>query len=228
MKFDVSAEVRRDYFRSKLLQYTRKAFKMLPEIRDPVILDIGCGTGVATLELARLSAGRVVGVDVDQVALDSLNQKIEHAGLTSRVKTVNGSMMDMQFRDNSFDIIWCEGAIYVVGFEEGLRAWRRFLRHKGFLVVHARIVDVEKRIDSVSSCGYDLLNTFRVSKESWWDDYYGPMENLIEGLRHRYQNYPDALALLTKVQKEVDEFKSNPQHHGSVFYVMQRKEVSNT
>jgi ubiquinone/menaquinone biosynthesis C-methylase UbiE len=97
MKFDVSAEVRRDYFRSKLLQYTRKAFKMLPEIEDPVILDIGCGTGVTTLELARLSGGRVVGIDIDQAALDNLNQKIEQAKLGSRIKTVNGSMMDMQF-----------------------------------------------------------------------------------------------------------------------------------
>jgi ubiquinone/menaquinone biosynthesis C-methylase UbiE len=131
-------------------------------------------------------------------------------------------MTDMQFRDSSFDILWCEGAIYVIGFEEGLRTWRRFLRHKAFLAVHAKIVDVEKRIDSVSSCGYNLLNTFKVPKESWWDDYYGPMENLVEGLRHRYQNYPDALALLDKVLKEVEEFKTKPENHGSVFYVMQR------
>ena len=223
MTFDVSKEVRRDYFRSKLLQYTRKAFKMLPEIENPVILDIGCGTGVATLELARLSGGRVVGIDIDETALDSLKQKVEHAGLANRMKTVHSSMTDMQFRDNSFDIVWCEGAIYVIGFDEGLRSWRRFIRPKGFLVVHARIVDVEKRLDSIPTHGYSLLNRFTVSKEAWWDDYYGPMENLVDGLRHRYQNYPDALTMLDKVQKEVDEFKSNPEYHGSVFYVMQKK-----
>jgi ubiquinone/menaquinone biosynthesis C-methylase UbiE len=223
MNIDVSKEVRRDYFRSKLLQYTRKAFKMLPEIKDPVILDIGCGTGVTTLELARLSGGRVVGIDIDQAALDILKEKIEQAGLASRIKTVHSSMTDMQFRDNSFDIVWCEGAIFVVGFDEALRSWRRLLRPKGFLVMHARMVDVEKRIDSIPTHGYSLLNTFKVPKEAWWDDYYGPMENLVEGLRHKYQNYPDALALLDKVQKEVDEFKSNPEYHGSVFYVMQKK-----
>jgi ubiquinone/menaquinone biosynthesis C-methylase UbiE len=222
MTFDISKEVRRDYFRSKLLQYTRKAFKMLPEIKDPVILDIGCGTGVVTLELARLSGGRVVGVDIDEKALDSLNQKIEQAGLANRIKTVNSSMTDMQFRDNSFDILWCEGTIFVIGFDEGLKAWRRFIRPKGFLAVHARMVDVEKRVDAIPIHGYSLLNKFTVSKEAWWDDYYGPMENLVEGLRHRYQNYPDALALLGKVQKEVDVFKSNPEYHGSVFYVMQK------
>ena len=222
MNIDISSEIRRDYFRSKLLQYTRKAFKMLPELQNPVILDIGCGAGVVTLELARLSSGRVVGIDIDQMALDNLNRKIEQSGLTARIKTVNCSMRDIQFKDNSFDILWCEGAIFVIGFEEGLREWRRLIRPDGFLVVHARIVDVEKRVDLIPTLGYELLHKFMVSKDTWWDEYYGPMESLVEGLRHRYQNYPDALLLLDKVQKEVDEFKSNPEYHGSMFYVSQK------
>ena len=111
MKYDVTSDINRDYFRSKLLQYTRKAFKMLPELQKPRILDIGCGTGVVTLELARLSNGRVVGIDTDQAALDKLNVKIEQARLLDRIKTLNCSMRDMRFRDGSFDIIWSEGAI---------------------------------------------------------------------------------------------------------------------
>jgi len=222
--FDISSEVRRDYFRSKLLRYTRKAFKALPEMENPIILDIGCGTGVVTLELARLSGGRVVGIDTDQVALDKLNEKIEQAGLTTRMKTINCTMKDMRFNDGSFDVVWCEGAIFLIGFEEGLREWRRLIRPHGFLVIHARIIDIEKRIDSIPACGYRLIEKFDVSKEAWWDDYYGPMENLIEGLRHRYQNDPGALVLLNKVQDEVNEFKKKPEYQGSVFYVMQKTE----
>jgi ubiquinone/menaquinone biosynthesis C-methylase UbiE len=222
--FDVSSEVRRDYFRSKLLRYTRKAFKMLPEMENPIILDVGCGTGVVTLELARLSGGRVVGIDTDQVALDRLGQKIEQAGLATRMKTINCSMRDMRFNDNSFDVVWCEGAIFVIGFEEGLRQWRRLIRSYGFLAVHARIVDIEKRVGLIPECGYRLIEKFDVSKESWWDDYYGPMENLVEGLRHRYQNDTGALALLDKVQDEISEFKIKPEYQGSVFYVMQKTE----
>ena len=33
--------------------------------------------------------------------------------------------------DGAFDLIWCEGAIYNVGFEAGLRAWRRLLVRGG-------------------------------------------------------------------------------------------------
>ncbi len=222
MSVDIASEIRRDYFRAKLLQYTRKAFKMLPQLENPILLDIGCGTGVVTMELARLSGGRVVGIDIDQTALDKLDQKIEQAGLFRQIKTVNCSMKEIEFKDNSFDIVWCEGAVYVIGFENGLKDWRRLMRPLGFLVLHARIVEVEKRVDLIPLRGYTLLDKFIVTKESWWDEYYGPLQNMIEGLRHKYQNDANALAQLEKEQKEVDEFKNNPENHGSVFYLMQK------
>lgn len=222
MNVDINAEIRRDYFRAKLLQYTRKAFKILPKLENPVVLDIGCGTGVVTMELARLTGGRVVGIDIDQLALDKLDQKIEQAKLFKQIKTVNCSMQDIQFKDNSFDIIWCEGAVFVIGFENGLKEWRRLMRPMGFMVWHARIIDIEKRTDLIQASGYALLDKFIVSKESWWDEYYGPLQSMIEGLRHKYQNDAGILAQLGNEQKEVEEFKNNPEYHGSVFYVMQK------
>ena len=53
------------------------------------ILDIGCGNGTPTLELARLSGGEVIGVDIDQSALDEFAGKIQAAGLGDRVKALN-------------------------------------------------------------------------------------------------------------------------------------------
>lgn len=43
--------------------YTRRAFEMLPKLDKPRILDIGCGPGGPTMELARLSGGSVIGLD---------------------------------------------------------------------------------------------------------------------------------------------------------------------
>lgn len=45
---------------------------MLPRLDNPRIMDVGCGTGVVTIELARLSGGSIVGVDTDKLALDKL------------------------------------------------------------------------------------------------------------------------------------------------------------
>ena len=122
--------------RKRLLRYTREAFRMLPQMDRPRILDIGCGAGIPTLELARLSQGEIIAIDIDQPALDIFARKIEEAGLTHRVQAINCSIFDMDFPDESFDIIWSEGSIYAIGFERGLREWRRLLKPGGFIVVH--------------------------------------------------------------------------------------------
>ena len=49
--------MKKDLVRKRLLKYTRKAFRMLSQMDKPRILDIGCGSGAPTLELARLSQG---------------------------------------------------------------------------------------------------------------------------------------------------------------------------
>jgi ubiquinone/menaquinone biosynthesis C-methylase UbiE len=118
----------RDVVRRRLLKYTRRAFRMLPKLDKPRILDVGCGSGVPTMELTRLGQGEVIGIDIDQPALDKLNRKIKEAGFSNQVQVVNGSILDMSFPDENFDIIWSEGSIFVIGFERGIRAWKRFLK----------------------------------------------------------------------------------------------------
>ena len=94
----------RDKIRKRLLRYTRKAFRMIPQIDRPRILDIGCGSGIPTLELAKLSRGEVIGIDIDQPALDKSIRSIAEAGISKRVQALNRSMLDMDFPEESFDI----------------------------------------------------------------------------------------------------------------------------
>jgi ubiquinone/menaquinone biosynthesis C-methylase UbiE len=70
-------EIEKDLLREHLTKYTREAFRMIPKLDNPHILDVGCGSGVPTIELARLSQGEIIGLDVDQHSLDRLTQKID-------------------------------------------------------------------------------------------------------------------------------------------------------
>ena len=112
---------KKELIRKRLAKYSRKALRMIPVIERPRILDIGCGSGVSTLELARLTDGEIMGLDIDQNALNRLNRKIEKAGLSDRFKTLNCSLLDMGLPNESFDIIWSEGSIFVIGFVKGLQ-----------------------------------------------------------------------------------------------------------
>ncbi len=136
MAEEITFQIEKDLLREGLCKYTRKAFQILPKLDKPLILDIGCGSGGPTLELARLSQGEIIGLDIDQSSLDRLAQKIEHAGLSDRIKATNRSMLNMDFANGSFDIIWAEGSTFIIGFERALKEWRRFLKPKRFLVAH--------------------------------------------------------------------------------------------
>lgn len=216
-------QINRDFIRSNLNKYTREAYSMLPKLDKPRILDIGCGSGVPTIELAKLSNGEIIGLDNDKTHLDKLARKLKEEGVTDKVKIVKCSMIEIAFTDASFDIIWAEGSISVIGFKRGLREWRRLLKSNGFLAIHDEIQNFMKKLEQVSSCGYELLGHFKLSEEIWWNEYYAPLERRIQKLRRHYIDDLDALACLENEQREINRFKKNPQLYGSAFIVMRKK-----
>lgn len=67
-------QIRKGRIRARLLKYTRKAFRMLPKLDKPRILDTGCGSGVPTIELARISNGFIVVHDEKGNVKEKLEQ----------------------------------------------------------------------------------------------------------------------------------------------------------
>jgi len=246
MDKDILSEMHKDLPREGTVRnkYTRESFQMLPKLDNPRILDIGCGPGGPTLELARLSQGEIIGMDVHQPSLDRLATKSEEAGLADRVKAVNCSMFNMDFPDESFDIIWAEGSIWMIGFERGLREWQRFLKPRGFLVVHEMtwlrpnppkevydywkrfytgIKTVPENLGQISGCGCGLIGHFALPENAWWILYYGPLEKRIKKLRAKYTDDPKALTILDKEQREIEMYKKSYRWYGSAFFVMQKR-----
>jgi len=246
MSADVLSEIREAFPATspRRDESIRRAFRTLPSLERPRILDIGCGRGGPTLELARLSQGQVIGLDIRQCDLNELERAAAEAGLSQRVKAVNRSMFDIDFPDESFDIVWAEGSIFVIGFERGLREWRRLIKPRRFLVVHAATwlrpdppremlaawresmypgtMTVAECADLVPSCGYDLLDHFALPEDFWWHEYFGPLQECIEGLRRKYPNDADAVRVLDEQQRNVDIYRKYPQWYGSAYFVMQR------
>ena len=222
MSEDLLFKINQDHFRERLNKYTRKAFQMLPKLERPRILDIGCGSGVPTIELARLSDGEIIGIDINQSLLDKLNRKIEEEGFSNRVQTIKCSLFEIDFPDESFDIIWAEGSISIIGFEKALNEWNRLLKTNGFLVAHDDTKNMSDKLKKIPDCGYKLINYFSLPEDAWWTEYYRPLESRINELRIKYKNDPKALKILEKYQNEVDMVKKNPKDYGSGFYIMQK------
>jgi ubiquinone/menaquinone biosynthesis C-methylase UbiE len=227
------------------LGFTRKAFQMLPDLDNPSILDVGCGQGGPTLELARLSGGQLTGLDIDQSVLDDLARRADEEGLSDRVQVVHGSMTDMDFPDESFDVIWAEGSMHVVGFERALGMWRRFIRPRGFLVVHemawlrpdppSEIADcpelaypgirtIPEYAELVPSQGYDLVGHFALPVDFWLLDYFDPMMDRLRRLRKKYADDQAAQRTLDREARAADLYRQYSEWYGSAFLVMQKRE----
>jgi len=213
----------KDKVRKNFSNYTRRAYETLPKIKNPRILDVGCGSGVPTLELALLSGGYVTGIDIDQTALDELTEKIEREGLSDRVKAVNCSATDTSFPDDSFDIVWAEGAIATIGFEKGLKEWKRLIKTDGFLVIHDDIGDVSKKRKQIAGCGYELIDHFMIEGNEWWRELYKPLGEAIEEMRRSGNPSPEVLREMDTDSNFIEIIKKNPERYDSVFFVLMKK-----
>ena len=213
----------KDRLRKGFNKYTRRAYETLSGIKNPHILDIGCGSGVPTMELALLSGGYVTGIDIDRTALDELTEKIERAGLSGRMNAVNCSAASLNFPDGSYDIVWAEGAIATIGFEKGLKEWKRLTKPGGFLVIHDDKGDLSQKIIQVSECGYKLIDHFIIKGNEWWSGLYKPLGEAIKEIRERGNPGTDVLREMDTDNNFIEIIKKNPEHYDSVFFILKKK-----
>lgn len=223
---------------------TRRAWAYLADVPpQPRILDIGCGTGMQTRELARLSGGHVVALDNHQPYLLTLQQHAARAGMRHRITPVNGSMMALPFAPAAFDVIWSEGALYIIGFPQGLASCRPLLKPGGYLVVseitwftpdpapalrqywqdeHVVVCTVAENLERIAQAGYRCLAHMPLPASAWWDDFYTPLGERMDSLRQQYHDDPARLAVINQQQREMDLHRAYAEQYGYTFYVLQR------
>ena len=225
-------------------EFTRRAFSAIGKVPEqPLILDIGCGHGMQTIELAKISDGKIIALDNHQGFLDILMERARKEGLEEKIIPENVSMLEMDFEENSFDIIWSEGALYFLGFQNGLRRCRQLLKDKGHLAVtelvyiadnrpeavvgffeeeYPDIDSVEGNIELIRKEGFELITNFTLPESAWLDNYYLPMEKELPRLNKKYEGNETALGVFEGFRKEIDLYREYSEFYGYEFFVMQK------
>lgn len=224
---------------------TLRALALVPGVGPRTrVLDIGCGTGCQTLVLARNSAARIVAVDNHPPFVDALNREADRLGVADRLEARVADMRMLDFADGSFDLIWSEGAIYSMGFEAGLRGWRRLLAPGGHIALtevcwrkpdppgecaafweqeYAAIREAPALLEAIAACGYDTVGHFPLPASAWWDDYYRPLQANVTAFRRRYADAPDARELADQCQHEIDVWRAYADFYGYEFFVLRAR-----
>ena len=207
------------------------------------IADLGCGTGASTLCLANALNAEIFAVDFVPEFIERLQQNVEASGLNQRVHPQVGSMDNVQFSRNEFDVIWSEGAIYNIGFERGINYWRQFLKPQGILAVSEITWLTDRRpheiqdywksqypeIDTASSkirilegSGYTPLGYFVLPEYCWFEHYYHPLQSRFDEFIDRHSNADDARALVEAEIQEIKVFEKFKAYFGYGFYIAKK------
>lgn len=135
--------------------WRRKAVKELVDGSCQKILDIACGTGDSTIELAKRagSGSTVTGVDISAAMMEPLMRKAAKAGVHDRIHLKVADGAALPYQDGSFDAVTCSFGIR--NFEDkgkGLREFLRVLKPGGKMVILELSVPQKKRLRRI----YDL------------------------------------------------------------------------
>ncbi len=87
--------------------WRKLAARTCMETKPQRILDIGCGTGDLSINIAKLAPKEteIIGLDYSQPMLDIAKQKAEKAGLSGRISFITGDAAHLPFTDDYFDCV---------------------------------------------------------------------------------------------------------------------------
>ncbi|MBY6116387.1 class I SAM-dependent methyltransferase [Mameliella alba] len=204
----------------------------LPE--GAAICDAGAGAGG---DVAALSgAGRVLAVDLQEGFVTQMQARFADLPAVTVRRADMAGIAD--FPEAPFDLIWCAGALYFLGLEDGLATLRAGLKPGGVLAFSepcyftdtpgeaARAFwegyptrDAGGILSAVSAAGFEVLGS-RPVPDAGWEAYYQPMEARIADLRPGAS--PSLTGVLDLCAQEARDWRAVREQTGYLLTVARR------
>lgn len=209
------------------------------------VADLGCGTGASTIALAQELDAHITAVDLLPEFLARLDTGADRLGLADRITSMAASMDELDFPHGALDAIWSEGAIYSIGFEQGVRDWRPFLRPGGILAVseliwltHRRPAEIDAHWTSeypevatasakmavLEASGYTPIGYFPLPEACWLDHYYRPLQSRFAAFLDRHDHSPAATDTVAAERHEIDLYERFSAFFGYGFFIARRSQ----
>jgi len=207
------------------------------------VLDIGCGTGAQTIQLAKRLNGKITALDNHKSILDELGRNAETEGVNDKIQILQKDMNKLSPDDGLYDLVWSEGAFFIMGFREGCTKCDVLLEPGGLMAVSdiawfrpdppeeckkflaeecSFMVDTETNLATVKECGYRLINNLRLPESDWIVNYYDPLVKRLQLLRDKYFDNPERIVMINSVYKEIEIYRKYSDYYGYDFYLVKR------
>ena len=221
-------------------KYSNHILSLIKELpANPRIADIGCGTGAGTLFLAERFKSKVRAVDFSREFLDELINRAKQRGLEHLVESIECDMGSLDWKPETIDLLWSEGAAYNLTFEGALKAWRPLMAANGIAVIsemnyftnevpesvrvywqnaYPTIGTESENSNHATSSGFEILGIHRLPSKAWWDNYYGPLRENMNSFKHSEDSIMQSV--IKEIEEEMELFEEHEKHYGYSFYIM--------
>ena len=207
------------------------------------VLDVGCGTGASTLQLAGCLDADITAVDLSSDFIETLAARALEQGLAGKVRPLVASMENLPFQEGEFELIWSEGAVYNMGFEAGVSAWHRFLAPGGVIVVseitwttatrpqelqdywnaqYPQIDTAAGNMAVLERCGYQPIGYFVLPETCWLDNYYRPLQESFTAFLARHPDDSQALELIEAEREEFAVYDKYKNYYSYGMYIARK------
>lgn len=212
---EMSSFAIRDHCRKNLIRYTLRAISLVPLPAEPLVLDVGCGSGVPTLALMDACPGRFVAVDPDDVALRRLRRKAEARGQSARIELIQASVLALPPFPEEFDVVVAEGSLQAAGFPAAMVVVNGLLKPGGHALLHEPLVGDRSRRAFFKRSGLDLIDACVLDEETWRREYFSCLEQAV-------RRAGDGRSC-AEAKREIAEFKRDPRSCRSIYYVLRKR-----
>jgi SAM-dependent methyltransferase len=176
--------------------------------------------------------------------LEELERRSAEAGLSDKITTLQKSMDDLGFSPRTFDLIWSEGAVYVMGFRLGVQYWKNFLKPGGYMAIseitwltqnrpeeieahwnaiYPEIAPASAKMRILEENGFSPIGYFTLPESSWMENYYLPMEKRFKSFLEKHPNNPLAINIVKEEEEEMKLYKIYEDFLSYGFYIAKKQ-----
>ena len=138
--------------------------------KDTKVLEVACNRGDNLIRVYTKYKCKIIGIDIDQVAIDQALENIHLLSLDKEIEVRNMNALNLDFEDETFDLIINEAMLTMLKNEDkakALKNYHRVLKKGGYLLTHDVAVENESEDIRRQLSKFTNVDVYPLTVENW-------------------------------------------------------------